>query len=209
VPLITFAWINRSVERQRANLPPADFAEFLATIRSVADKFTARLLSVPSGTERGDLLHRLMEQTQSAAAGVSVSCRKGCASCCHYEVEITEDEAAVLAGIVRSGMAIDHSRLRVQAARERKGAEWNEVLRPDNRCAFLGEDGGCRVYEQRPSACRRHLVTSPADACSTPGQPIAPVEVFMTEILLSAAFSLDGVRHASLSKMLLASLAAA
>ncbi len=35
-------------------------------------------------------------------------------------------------------------------------------------CVFLGPDQRCTVYEDRPSVCGAHLVTSPAMACSDP-----------------------------------------
>ena len=200
--------LRQVIERQEASLPPSDFAELLASVRSLFEKFTARLLSAPAGLERGRVLHALTEQTMSVAAQIPVSCCKGCSGCCHYEIEITGDEAAILAAVVRGGYPADMERLRTQAGRERKAAEWLDVLRPDNRCVFLGIDGACQIYEHRPSACRRHLVTSPAEACTQPGQPVAPVEILTTEILLSAALSAEGTRFASLSKMLLAALQA-
>lgn len=188
-------------------MAPADFGEMMGSIRSVFDKFTARLLRATPGAERGEVLHLLTEQTMAPAAQTKVTCCKGCCGCCHYEIEITQDEAAVLAGVLREGFVVDMDRLRVQAARERKGPEWREVLRPDNRCVFLGADGACRIYEYRPSACRRHLVTSPAEACVDLSQPVAPIEFLMTEILLSSALSIEGTRFASISKMLLSAIA--
>ena len=197
-------YLRASVERQRTKLVPAEFLEMIATIRSVFDKYTAKLEGVNAGADRARALHQLLDQALQSAAHIPVSCRKGCSGCCHYEIEITQDEAALLAAVVWGGVDVDYDRLAKQAARERKSAEWSNILRPENRCVFLDTDGACRVYEHRPSACRRHLVTSPAEACSTPGQPVAPVEVLLAEILLSAALSLEGVTYASLSKMLLA-----
>jgi Fe-S-cluster containining protein len=40
-------------------------------------------------------------------------------------------------------------------------------------CPFL-EDGACSIYDDRPLACREHLVTSPPENCSAPHHP--PVE---------------------------------
>lgn len=198
--------LRAAVEHQRSAMSAADFPEVIATIRSVFDKFTARLQSAPAGAARGRVLHLLTEQTQAPAAQVKVTCAKGCCSCCHYEIEVTRDEAAILADLVRAGFPIDAVRLRVQAARERKAPEWLQVLMPDNRCVFLGADGACQIYEHRPSSCRRHLVTSPAAACADLGLTVAPVELLMTEILLSAALSIEGVQFASMSKMLTAEL---
>ncbi len=198
--------LRDAVARQRATLSSEEFSAFILTIRSVFEKYSARLRAYDAGVERGTALHKIMDQAMKTAGHIKVSCCKGCSGCCHYEVEITNDEAAVLASIVRSGLAIDTSRLSNQAARERRGPEWSDVLHPSNRCVFLGEDNTCRVYENRPSVCRRTLVTSPAEACSKPGQPVSPVEILLAELLLSAALSLVGSSFGSLSKMLLASL---
>jgi hypothetical protein len=200
--------LRASVERQRGILVPAEFAEMVGAIRSVFGKYTAKLNEHAAGVDRGRALHRLMEQAVKGAAHVNVSCRHGCAGCCHYEIEIMLDEGAVLADAVRGGVAIDVDQLTAQAARERKSPLWNNILDPRNRCVFLGLDGACRVYAHRPAACRKQLVTSPAEACTTFGAPVSPVEILLAEILQSAALSLSGATFGSLSKMVQASLPA-
>jgi Fe-S-cluster containining protein len=198
--------LRASVERQRAAFPPGDFAEIMAAIGSIFDKYTAKLREFPPGFERGRALLQLMDGALQSGAHIRATCRKGCAGCCHYEIEITRDEAAVLAAQIRNGVTIDYLRLENQAARERKSPEWGRFWQPENRCVFLDEDGACRVYSCRPAVCRKHLVTSPAEACTTPGQPVALIEMVLGEILLSAALSLDGTAYASLPKMLKAAL---
>jgi len=183
-----------------------DFADLVGNIRSAFGKYTAKLLEFPPGIERGRALHEMMDKELKAAAPLPISCREGCSGCCHYEVEVTQDEAAILKKLVRDGFPIDRDRLEKQASRERMSTEWGRFWSPTNRCVFLGENGGCGIYEDRPAICRKHLVTSPANACTTRGGAVAPVQVLMAEILLSAATSLDGATYASLSKMLRAAL---
>jgi Fe-S-cluster containining protein len=115
---------------------------------------------------------------------------------------VTTDEATVLHALVSGGIAIDRDRLELQSRRERKSADWLRFFHPENRCVFLGDDNACRIYEHRPSICRKHLVTTPADACTTTGMRIAPVEILMAEILLSAALSIEGTSSGSLAKLL-------
>ena len=44
-------------------------------------------------------------------------------------------------------------------------------------CIFL-EDGMCSIYEHRPSACREHLVTSPAELCQdTAKNPVTELSI--------------------------------
>jgi uncharacterized protein len=199
--------LRAAVGRQKETLAPKDFAGLVAAVRSAFEKYTAKLLEFKPGAARGAALHEMMDRELDAVAHhPNISCRKGCSGCCSYEVEITEDEATILKTVVQDGFPLDHARLRNQAARERKSPEWNKFGNPENRCVFLGSDGACRVYEQRPAICRKHLVVSPPSACTTEGTPIAPMQVLLADILLSAALSLEGTTYASLSKMLLAAL---
>ena len=194
--------LRAAVAQQHTALPAADFAGLLATIRSIFDKYTARLREFPSGAERARALHRMLDKEMAATDRLPLSCGKGCTGCCHYEVEVTDDEAALLQEAVLGGLAIDEPRLAAQAARPRRSAEWHRFGHPENRCVFLGDGGACRVYADRPSICRKHVVTTPAAACTTPGAAVAPVQVLLAEILLSAGLSLDGTEFGSLAKML-------
>lgn len=202
-------YLRSVVEAQRQALPPADFAEMMAMIRNLYGKYAAALAAAPSGAERGRVLHHLTDQAVATAAEVPVSCRRGCSGCCHFEVEITRDEAAVLAERVRDGVAVDRARLASQAARPRLSPEWAKFFSAENRCVFLGDDGACRIYDDRPSACRRLLVTSPAEACTTAGAAVAPVRILLAEILLSAAVDASAGEFASLPRLLHAELARA
>jgi Fe-S-cluster containining protein len=64
-----------------------------------------------------------------------LACGRGCVDCCVDELTVFE----------------------VEAERIRRGAE--RLLRegtphPPGACAFLGKDGACRVYGERPYVCR-------------------------------------------------------
>jgi Fe-S-cluster containining protein len=194
--------LRATVEQQQASLPPEQFAEMMVSIRSVFRKFTAKLAQFHPGVDRGRALHEMIEREMGAVAFIQTSCGKGCSGCCSYEVEVTQNEAAILKERVLGGYVIDRDRLRVQAARERKSPEWRRFGNKDNRCVFLGDDGACQIYEDRPAICRKHMVTTPAAACTTEGAAVAPVQVLLAEILLSAEASLEGTEIGSLAKML-------
>jgi Fe-S-cluster containining protein len=195
------------VSQQRESLDKMQFENLIAEIQKVSERYTAKLLSVSPGIERALLLHQLMDRELQAASSQPVSCRKGCGGCCHYEVEVTEDEGALLSEVVLQGFAMDFDRLELQAKRERKSSEWNKYWSKKNRCVFLGDDGACQAYEYRPAICRKHLVVTPPEACTTPGATVSPVNVPLSEVLLSAALSIEGTSFASLSKMVVKTLA--
>jgi Fe-S-cluster containining protein len=183
-----------------------DFENVLFNIREFFDKSTMQLLAAQSGAGRAELLHHMMEHELKASASMEVSCKKGCGGCCHYEVEITQDESELLAEIVTNGFAVDMKRLETQATYERQSPEWAKFWSAENRCVFLSAEGSCGIYEDRPSICRKHSVVTPATSCTTLGELVTPVQVPLAEILLSAALSIPGSKHASLSKMLLSAL---
>ncbi len=198
--------LRSAVTNFETTLPAAEFVGLVSVVRSAFEKYRAKLLEFAPGVARGTALHDMMERELSASSQIPISCRRGCSGCCHYEVEITQDEAAILRDIVLGGLAIDSNRLALQAARERQSAEWRRFGSADNRCVFLAEDGACRIYEDRPSICRKHVVTTPAAACTTEGAAVAPVQVLLAEILLSAALSLENTAFGSLARMLTQSL---
>lgn len=202
------ARLRAAVDQQRTMLSAEDFAGMISCVASLYGKYREKLRSFAAGAERARWLHEMVDREMKATDGIALSCGKGCAGCCSYEVEVTADEAVLLADAVRRGTTIDFGRMARQAGRERKGPEWSRYGDPDNRCVFLGDDGACRIYEDRPASCRKHVVTTPASACTTEGASVAPVQVLLAEILVSAALSIEDTEVASVSKLVTKNLLA-
>ncbi len=83
-------------------------------------------------------LHDELDREARALAIVHadrLQCRRGCHACCVDELTVTQIEAE---RIRRS-----HPALLVEGAPHPVGA-----------CAFLDDDGACRIYAERPSVCR-------------------------------------------------------
>jgi Fe-S-cluster containining protein len=87
------------------------------------------------------MLNDLHEEIDTRAAAVAAThrdrmvCRKGCFGCCVDEIMVFEIEAEK----IRRGAA----ELLATATPHAPG-----------RCAFLGHEGECRIYELRPYVCR-------------------------------------------------------
>ena len=138
-----------------------------------------------------------------------IRCGKGCDHCCRVPVEVFPQEALLLARVAReAGIALDVDRLRRQS---RYGSEtWREQAPSDRACVFLGSDGACKVYEFRPSACRKLYVLSEPELCDGEKHSAARVARWVSweaEILGSAALEVFG--RELMPKALLAVLGAA
>ncbi|HUQ04347.1 MAG TPA: YkgJ family cysteine cluster protein [Kofleriaceae bacterium] len=86
-------------------------------------------------------------------------------SCCTMVTGAYLHEGAVLAArLVDEGRDTPALRETLRSAAE--GMEASDRVEYARPCAFLGADDRCTVYEERPSVCGVHLVTSPAAACT-------------------------------------------
>ena len=125
-----------------------------------------------------------------------IQCAKGCDHCCRIPVEVFPHEAAMLVSAAEeAGIAVDLSRLERQS---RYGTEtWREQPPHDRACVFLGDNGACKVYAQRPNACRKLLVLTEAQFCDTEkhsGERVGRWISWEAEVLASAALELFGTR---------------
>ncbi|MCP9455617.1 MAG: YkgJ family cysteine cluster protein [Nitrospira sp.] len=135
-----------------------------------------------------------LEETHAAVEGRLCSCTKGCAACCRMLVPLSPPEAFRLMDHVRQWPLEQQQRLAVRLADIKSVLAahgiWQRLLavveseQPPNDddlaplneayyslripCPFL-EDNVCSVYEERPSACRELLVTSPPANCDDIG----------------------------------------
>lgn len=110
-----------------------------------------------------------------------VSCKKGCAACCHTQVSITEDEAKLLATLVSKGHSIDWHRLHIQAGTKNGAKDFFKLDYNLRRCVFLDGNNACSIYEQRPMVCRTNNVLSEPKLCETMDGKQHPIRMVKTE----------------------------
>jgi len=183
-------------------LSPDELMSFENEVERLLNHYSAILTELPAGVERGKKVHAFIEEQEQLSSHIKTSCQRGCGACCHLEVEITLDDAMVLAKSLEAGVEIDYAQLRSLSLRERLDKAWARGVVSSNRCIFLGADNACRNYENRPTVCRKHSVISPAIDCEkVGGQPI-PKLIPMAEIIMSAAINLPNNQYGSLAKML-------
>ncbi len=132
-----------------------------------------------------------VEVSSVLQTGKKISCQKGCSACCEgLMVAVSPPEAFSLSEMMRTLPTAHRQRIEdrlvvtrehlaeagllpaLQNLAESSTQQNDEGSEPINRayyalrlpCVFL-ENGACSIYEHRPSACREHLVTSPAELC--------------------------------------------
>jgi Fe-S-cluster containining protein len=197
------ALLTHFLKLHESNLPETEYQDLLAETDRLIQVHMDILGQYQAGATRAQRTQELIDQQNLNYSHVAVSCAKGCGACCHLEVEIMEDDADRLAeAILSRGLSIDEERLRDQASRPRQDAAWAKGAVPANRCVMLDENNGCRVYDSRPSTCRKHAVITPAENCEVLGATPVPRLIPMNEIIMSASINLPGHQFGSYSKLL-------
>lgn len=116
----------------------------------------------------------------------SVSCKKGCNFCCHFNVDIYFEEAMLIKEYCdQHGIVIDKDYLKEQLTYEKEEIGFSPT---HAACVFLKE-GMCSIYEARPIACRKYFVATPAEQCDIvkypPPHRVAGIVDKDVEILVS------------------------
>jgi len=97
-----------------------------------------------------------------------VACKRGCAHCCHVQVDITEAEARLIVRALRdNGESI--SPAGIEHMRAQRDGDFDSMSVEQRRCVFLNSANECSVYEHRPMACRKYFALDNAAQCETAG----------------------------------------
>lgn len=142
--------------------------EFVSIVHHVID----RLKKITNKYKRADYIHELVDEYNKEVFSHPLvmqfsPCKRGCTACCHTQVSVTEDEAELLVKRIKSGVVVDQDRLKLQMAAKDDGEAYFKISYEDRKCIFLDEQGGCRVYDDRPSVCRTNSVLGTPDQCDT------------------------------------------
>lgn len=156
-------------------------------------------VTVPTGPTRLETLLPIVQRVansivdaavdQAAEQGRTVSCKKGCGTCCRQLVPISEVEARHIRDLVYAMPEPRRAHVLQRFAEARRQldaagmlqtlderAHWDEDTFIDIgtryfhhgvACPFLEEES-CSIHLDRPVTCREYLVTSPAENCACP-----------------------------------------
>lgn len=135
-------------------------------------KLTKKFKNIRDPHKKAQKVHQLIDEKLEAVLDdpvvkKHVSCKAGCSACCHTQVSAFGDEVVLLADIISKGMPIDWRKLYVQAQTGTSAEKFYKLPYEMRSCVFLGQNGNCRVYANRPSVCRTNYVVSDPSHCST------------------------------------------
>jgi Fe-S-cluster containining protein len=120
-----------------------------------------------------------------------ITCRKGCAHCCHITVTTTEPEVdLILEYTKKHNISIDIEWLKQQ----RGFTEETHMFSPFSKCVFLNEQNECTIYPVRPMSCRKYFVSSDPELCNAKlysKGTMSCVADFGLEILGTALMNVD------------------
>jgi len=193
--------LKRWMENAMTNMGPQEKDNYLRkTIKRLTEQKKEFLRKYRRGPDRARGVHGEIDEVlvqsriEDPYLHSMVTCRKGCNHCCHMQVMITDDDADLLADIVKSGkVSIDMDALKRQAAYPVDEMFWIKIPKADAKCVFLGDDGLCKVYDDRPTECRKYMVSSPPERCGTRYEvdQVALMVDERIELLASAAMNCD------------------
>lgn len=172
----------------------------LKALKFVKERIAAwinSLRTLKPGADRARRVHSILDtlllkrvHEDPELSGKS-SCKVGCSFCCNIQVMISDDEADLLYELVRDGKVdVDLSRLEKQK-------DWGEDDYPNNylsgdaACVFLDKDTKtCKIYEDRPTACRTYFVASDPAQCS-PEKTTGVLSLFSADVACFEAAALS------------------
>jgi Fe-S-cluster containining protein len=191
------------VNRVEESFPREEFESWVLQLANRIQAQITELQGIPAGPTRARILHARIQESidvffaKSPVNKKMVSCF-GCkfSGCCHTNVDITTDEAALYAEKIKSGeVPINHQRLNRQAAVSdklesgEKFDEWGKLSFDERRCVFLSPEGRCRIYDDRPFVCRKWYVAEEHYTCDDYNGTGLIQVIQRAEELASAAFS--------------------
>ncbi len=199
--------LRNLIETYKATLPNDQFERVSSEIDQLILHYIQHLRPITPGSQRAKESAALIDLENDRASHIKTSCQKGCASCCNLEIEITAEDAELLAqAVIENNIPFDKERLIEQASRKRLDPLWERRVHSENRCVLLNAENACSVYESRPMVCRKHAVVSPADDCMRPGGEPLPRTIPINEIIISANLNITSGDHGSFASMLLSEL---
>lgn len=156
------------LEHWKSTLTADQFDKLVAHIGQQFNTVQKEMAALKSGKDRAKWAHKFLQYAidREKEATANAQCKRGCSACCSQQVEVTADEADLLASLVLGGVKIDREKMKRQAGLKHTTLTWWRQEQSEKACLFLGADNSCRVYYHRPMACRKYFVETPPEKCA-------------------------------------------
>ena len=148
------------------------------------------------GKKRIEQLHKEMDKAliiDLHKNPETITCKKGCSHCCDMRVDIFDDEAVLMADIIRNNQ-VKINREEFKRQRSLGNKDFENSSRP---CIFLRKNK-CQIYESRPAACRKYYVTGNVLDCAFKAGPKKKVKILFLpygEMVYSAMTNITPFRE--------------
>lgn len=110
----------------------------------------------------------------------NVSCKKGCSSCCHINVDIFNEEAKIIYDyLVENKIDVSIEYLKNQMSIDNKD---RSVFIQGSACVFL-KNKECSIYNIRPINCKKYFVINDPKLCENPNEEVAVAALTKLEII--------------------------
>lgn len=189
IPIKTYSLV-RVLEFFSQELSSSQFDEILQDLRQRYFVWTNQIKEIKDPKQRAKKGFQLFEKEMALHDLSSASCKKGCGYCCHWKVDVTDEEASILSDLIETGTAkVNMERLEAQSKWTTESSIWKNPT-DKSKCIFLGKNGSCSIYENRPITCRKALVESNPIFCKTNDRnEISPLFIPELELLTSVIWS--------------------
>lgn len=177
-------------------LPPEQLAAIAEAINGNIDGMKDICKAMPA-FDLAEIVHRQLDadiETQKQRVQPNeppIRCGQGCTHCCRQIVACSPPEAELIKRTVKQKqIPVDYDRLHRQMGKNDQS--WLEQPVEDRACVFLGANGLCQIYDQRPASCRKYFAISPPELCNIDRYPSQEVAVWFAldaEITTTAMFT--------------------
>ena len=161
----------------------------------IVDFVLSELDKIPDDIEKARFIHKLVDELNEKVfehplVKTYSPCKAGCTACCHTQVSVTRNEALLLIERVNEGVTVDSDLLLKQMKAGDNDTEFYRLSYEDRKCIFLGDNGLCSVYEDRPSVCRTNAVLGNSSQCDTSAElkPTVLVKTPHADMVIYAAY---------------------
>jgi Fe-S-cluster containining protein len=194
-------YVNKGAANLLSKVSPESQQIFLKGVQFYIDQFKKMIKQHNAASMIYSVMLNIDASQRKGIDKRVISCKKGCAFCCHYVVDMTLTEAQIIVEYCKEkGIEIDKEKL----ATQQPLSTTERPKHKDSACVFLSPDNSCKIYDVRPIACRMQLVVTAPKYCdaSEKTRKVGWISEANSDMQVSAIGNL-GLESGNMSEMIL------